>query len=629
MQAVTAVDSTDRTPWSDYVRTPVRAFLRTEASSAAVLLAAAVVALVWANADATSYDHFWAKALTISFGHHTISQTLQGWVNDGLMTFFFFVVGLEARREFDLGELRERQRLALPVIAGLAGMAVPAGIFLAINAGHSTAHGWGAAMSTDTAFTLGLLALVGPKFPDRLRAFVLTVLVVDDIAALVIIATVYPEDVNMDRLVEAIALWLVILVIRTLRVRGGLLYLTLGSGVWLLTYLSGVDPVVVGLSMGLLTVAYPAARPDLERATESFRLFREQPTGELARQARAQVQAALSPNERLSQLWHPWTSYVIVPLFALANTGIPLNATFLGNAFSSRVAMGIFIAYSVGKPVGISGAAWLVTTVSRGRLRPPVGWASVLGTGTSAGIGFTVSLLIASLAFHGTTLQYAKVGVLAAAVTSSLLSLFVFRSVQLLPTKQRAAALLGTSTAIVDLADPVDPDRDHIRGPSRSLVTMVEYGDLECPYCGQAEPIVRELLREHGDIRYVWRHLPLDDVHPHARMAAEATEAAGEQGAFWEMHDLLFAHQDALRRADLIGYAEELRLDVERFIDDLDKRSFARRVESDLDSAALSGVSGTPTFFVNGRRHQGAYDLASLTAVVKAERARAAMTTQS
>jgi protein-disulfide isomerase len=267
--------------------------------------------------------------------------------------------------------------------------------------------------------------------------------------------------------------------------------------------------------------------------------------------------------------------------------------------------------------------------VSRGRLRPPVGWASVLGTGTSAGIGFTVSLLIASLAFHGTTLQYAKVGVLAAAVTSSLLSLFVFRSVQLLPTKQRAAALLGTSTAIVDLADPVDPDRDHIRGPSRSLVTMVEYGDLECPYCGQAEPIVRELLREHGDIRYVWRHLPLDDVHPHARMAAEATEAAGEQGAFWEMHDLLFAHQDALRRADLIGYAEELRLDVERFIDDLDKRSFARRVESDLDSAALSGVSGTPTFFVNGRRHQGAYDLASLTAVVKAERARAAMTTQS
>ena len=623
MQAVTAQEAAGRTPWSDYVRTPVRAFLRTEASSAAILLVAAVVALVWVNADASSYDDFWHKALTIAVGHHTISQDLRGWINDGLMTFFFFVVGLEARREFDLGELRERQRLLLPVVAGLAGMAVPASIYVAINVGHSTVHGWGAAMSTDTAFTLGLLVLVGPKFPDRLRAFVLTVLVVDDIAALVIIATVYPEHVNTDRLVEAIALWLIVLIVRTMRIRGGLIYLSLGTGVWLLTYLSGVDPVVVGLSMGLLTIAYPAARSDLERATESFRLFREQPTGELARQARAQVQAALSPNERLSQLWHPWTSYVIVPLFAVANAGIPLNLNFLGDAFSSRVALGIFIAYTVGKPVGISGASWLVTTVSRGRLRPPVGWASVLGTGTSAGIGFTVSLLIASLAFHGTTLQYAKVGVLAAAVTSSLLSFVVFRSVQLLPPRRRATALLGTSTAIVDLADPVDPDRDHIRGPSQSLVTMVEYGDLECPYCGQAEPIVRELLREHGDITYVWRHLPLDDVHPHARMSAEASEAAGAQGAFWEMHDLLLVHQDAQRRADLIGYAEELGLDVERFVDDLDNRTFARRVESDLDGAALSGVSGTPTFFVNGRRHQGAYDLESLTAVVKAERARA------
>ena len=625
MQAVTTGDATGRTPWSDYVRTPVRAFLQTEASSAAILLVAAVIALIWANVDSTSYDDFWGKALTITVGDHSISQNLRGWVNDGLMTFFFFVVGLEARREFDLGELRERQRLTLPVIAGLAGMAVPAGIFLAINAGHGTTHGWGAAMSTDTAFTLGVLALVGPKFPDRLRAFVLTVLVVDDIAALVIIATVYPEHVNTHRLVEAIALWLIVLVIRTMRIRGGIIYLTLGACVWLLTYESGVDPVVVGLSMGLLTIAYPAARSDLERATESFRLFREQPTGQLARQARAQVQAALSPNERLSQLWHPWTSYVIVPLFALANTGIPLNPTFLGNAFTSRVAMGIFVAYTVGKPLGISSASWLVTKLSHGRLRPPVGWASVLGTGTSAGIGFTVSLLIASLAFHGTTLQYAKVGVLAAAVTSTLLSLLVFRAVDLLPVKQRAAALLGTSTAIVDLADPVDPDRDHIRGPSQSPVTMVEYGDLECPYCGQAEPIVRELLREHGDIRYVWRHLPLDDVHPHARMSAEATEAAGAQGAFWEMHDLLLVHQDALRRADLIAYADDLGLDVERFIDDLDNRTYARRVESDLDSAALSGVSGTPTFFVNGRRHQGAYDLASLKAAVKAERARAVL----
>src|SRR5438105_4841256 len=245
MQAVTVVDTSDRTPWSDYLRTPMRTFLRTEASSAAILLAAAVVALIWANVDSSSYDDLWGKSVTISLGRHAVSQDLRGWINDGLMTFFFFVVGLEARREFDLGELRERQRVALPFIAGLVGLAVPAGIYLAINAGHGHTHGWGAAMSSDTAFTLGLLALVGPKFPDRLRAFVLTVLVADDLVAPVIIATVYPRDVNVDRLVQAIALFLILFVVRTMHVRGGLIYFSVGAGVWLLTFLSGIDPVVV------------------------------------------------------------------------------------------------------------------------------------------------------------------------------------------------------------------------------------------------------------------------------------------------------------------------------------------------------------------------------------------------
>jgi protein-disulfide isomerase len=207
-----------------------------------------------------------------------------------------------------------------------------------------------------------------------------------------------------------------------------------------------------------------------------------------------------------------------------------------------------------------------------------------------------------------------------------LLSFVVFRAVELLPPRRRAMALLGMSDVIVDLADPVDPERDHMRGRLDAPITLVEYGDLECPYCNQAEPVVRELLRDFGDMRYVWRHLPLDDVHPHARLAAEATEAAGEQGAFWEMHDLLFEHQDALRKADLVRYAAELGLDVDRFVEDLSSRAFAGRVESDVDSADLSGVSGTPTFFVNGRRHHGAFDLKSLKAAVKAERARVAIT---
>ena len=195
----------------------------------------------------------------------------------------------------------------------------------------------------------------------------------------------------------------------------------------------------------------------------------------------------------------------------------------------------------------------------------------------------------------------------------------------MLPRRLRIRALLGTAEPIVDLAEPVDPERDHIRGPAEAPVTVVEYGDFECPYCGQAEPVMRELLADFGDVRYVWRHLPLTDVHPHAQAAAEAAEAAAAQGAFWEMHDLLLDHQDALRASDLIGYAEQLGLDVERFEDDLRKHAGAARIEEDVDSADLSGVSGTPTFFINGRRHYGAYDIETLSNAVRAARARAAI----
>jgi protein-disulfide isomerase len=248
---------------------------------------------------------------------------------------------------------------------------------------------------------------------------------------------------------------------------------------------------------------------------------------------------------------------------------------------------------------------------------------AVAGSGAIAGIGFTVSLLIASLAFSGTRLAQAKLGVLAAAVLSSMLAWLIFKAVRVLPPHWRAIAMLGRSDTIVDLADPVDPERDHIRGPADALVTLVEYGDLECPYCGRAEPVVRELLAGFGDLRYVWRHLPLTEVHPHAQLAAEATEAAGMQAAFWPMHDLLFEHQDQLTARDLPRYAAALGLDVDRFANDLRRHAGAGRVARDVDSADVSGVTGTPTFFVNGRRHHGAFDIDSLAASVRAARARA------
>jgi Na+/H+ antiporter NhaA len=613
------------TAWSGQLKTPLRQFLRTQTGSAAVLLAATVAALIWANVAPGGYQKVWGTQLSLQLGRLSVSHDLHVWVNSGLMTFFFFVVGLEARREFDLGELRERRRLAMPLLAGLGGMMVPVAIYLAANAGGPAAHGWGTAMSTDTAFALGMLALVGRKAPDRLRSFLLTFAVVDDLSALVIIAIFYSHQISVPALLAGLGMFAVVLAVRAAGVRRGLVYLVLGVAAWGAFMRSGVDPVVVGLVMGLLTQAYPAARGDLERASEQFRLFREQPTAELAREASTGLAASLSPNDRLQAVFHPWTSYLIVPLFALANAGIVISGPFLAQAFTSPVTLGILAAYVIGKPVGVAGGTALAGLISRGRLRPPVGWASLLGAGTIAGIGFTVSLLIASLAFTGPLLAEAKAGVLTAALCAAALTWLVFRLTGLLPKYARLRALLGTSPLIQDLAVPVDPRRDHLRGPLNAPVTVVEYGDFECPYCGRAEPAVRELLADFGDVRYVWRHLPLTDVHPHAQLAAEAAEAAAAQGAFWEMHDLLLDHQDELRPADLSRYAAQLGLDAARFGKDLGKRSGAGRVAEDVDSADLSGVSGTPTFFVNGQRHQGAYDIAALSAAVMAARARAAI----
>ena len=587
-----------------------------------MLLAAAVAALAWANIDLSSYESVWGTRLSIHVGGAGISQDLRGWVNSGLMTFFFFVVGLEVRREFDVGELRERRRLALPVLAGLGGMLVPIAIYLAFNGGGGSAHGWGVAMSTDTAFALGMLALVGPRFPDRLRGFMLTIVVVDDVLALLVIAFAYSGAVALGPLLIAAGVFGLVLVAHAGGIRHGLVYFVLAAVAWVALFESGVDPVVLGLAIGLITWASPAGRSELERATDLFRSFREQPTPELARSARVGLRAAVSPNARLMSLYHPWTSYVIVPLFALANVGIAIDGSFLSRAYSSPITLGILFAYVAGKPVGVTGTSWLVTRLSGGRLRPPVGWAATAGGGAIAGIGFTVSLLIASLAFHGVELEEAKLGVLSAALCASALTWLVFRATAMLPRRARLRALLGTSETLVDLAVPVDPARDHLRGPAEAAVTVVEYGDFECPYCGKAEPIVRELLVDFGDVRYVWRHLPLSDVHPNAQLAAEASEAAAARGVFWDLHDLLLDHQGELRLRDLVAYAEQLDLDLDRFQDELHRGTHAPRIEEDVDSADMSGVTGTPTFFINERRHDGAYDIETLSAAVRAAGAR-------
>jgi Na+/H+ antiporter NhaA len=622
------MSTSGRTAWARNLAAPVRDFLNTETAGATALLVATIAALAWANSPwPDSYDSVWTTELSVRLGGSGISHDLRQWVNEGLMTFYFLVVGLEAKRELDQGQLRERRRLAVPVLSALGGMAVPVAIYLALNAGGSGAHGWGAAMSTDTAFALGVLALVAPG-GTRLRVRLLTLAVVDDLIALIVIATAYTEHVDLAPLAVAAALFATLFALRFAPPEWrGRVAVIIGVAVWVALLKSGIDPVIAGLAVGLITSSYPPARVDLERVVERTRSFREQPTPELARSAQLAVQSAISPNDRLQHRLHPWTSFVIVPLFALANAGIHVNGSLLGDAISSPVTLGIFFGYVLGKPLGIVGATWLAWRSARGRLRLALSWPVLAAGGTVAGIGFTVSLLIASIAFDGRRLEEAKLGVLAAAVVSSLVAWGAFRLIAHLPAPVRARQLSGTAEELLDLSDDVDSARDHVRGSEQAPVTLVEYGDYQCPYCGQAEVVIRELHDSFGDdLRYVWRHLPLNDVHPNAQMAAEAAEAAGAQGTFWEFHDRLLTHQDELTPMDLGRHAEALGLDLDRFWDELRGHEHASRIADDVASADASGVAGTPSFFINGRRHEGAYDVQTLTAAVTAAGRRARLT---
>jgi Na+/H+ antiporter NhaA len=613
-----------RTAWARNLAAPVRDFLSTESGGAVVMLAATVVALVWANSPwSDSYESVWTTELSIRLGGDGITLDLREWVNQGLMTFYFLVVGLEAKRELDLGSLRERRRIAIPLLAAAVGMSLPVLIFLAFNAGGAGAGGWGVAMSTDTAFALGVLALVAPG-ATRLRLRLLTLVVIDDLVALVVIATVYSEHVSLGPLALAFGFFAFLLALRYAPVAWRApAAAVVGVAVWVALYESGIDPVIAGLAVGLVTSAYPPARTDLERVTELTRSFREQPTPELARSAQLGVASAISANDRLQYRLHPWTSFVIVPLFALANAGIHVDGALLADAVTSPITLGIIFGYVIGKPLGVIAGTWLA---SRAVFRGPqlsISWPSIVGGGAVAGIGFTVALLIASHAFEGQQLAEAKLGVLGAAILASLVSWGVFRAIARLPESVRARQISGTADDMLDLADDVDPERDHIRGSADAPVTLIEYGDYQCPYCGQAEVVIRELLENFGDeLRYVWRHLPLNDVHPNAQMAAEAAEAAAAQGAFWGMHDVLLADQDGLMPFDLRRHAQELGLDVDRFEDELHRRAYLERVTEDVASADASGVAGTPTFFINGSRHHGGYDVTTLAAAVRAARAR-------
>ena len=354
-----------RTAWARNLQTPLRIFLRTETGSAAVLLAMAVAALAWVNIDASSYTALWGARLSVRLAGAGVSLDLREWVNSGLMTFFFFVFGLEARREFDMGELRERARLALPVAAGVGGLVIPVVIYLAANAGSPAAHGWGAAMSTDSAFALGTLALTGPRFPDRVRAFLLSVAVVDDLVSLVVIGVAYSKAVTAVPLAVAAGIFAVILLLRRAGIRYGIVYALLGIVAWVAVLKSGVDPVVVGLVLGRRPS--PTRRPG---PTWSVPATCSAASGNSPPPAWRSQRGPGSP-PRCPRMSGSSSSTIPGPATSSSRCsrsptpGIVINGAFLARAYTSPITLGILIGYVAGKPVGITGASWLLTREPR------------------------------------------------------------------------------------------------------------------------------------------------------------------------------------------------------------------------------------------------------------------------
>ncbi|WP_165063354.1 Na+/H+ antiporter NhaA [Marisediminicola senii] len=572
---------------------------------ALILLVATAIAIIWANALPTSYEALWDTHLTVGVGDIQLDFTLHAMVNDALMAVFFFTVGLEVRREFAIGELTSWSRAVVPVVAAIAGLVIPALLFLFIARDSGHAGAWGIVISTDTAFLVGALALIGPRVPGRLRVFLLALAVVDDIGALSIIALVYTEGFTpMPLVVAAIGLVGVYLT-RYLRGGRGPVYATLAIIVWFAFLASGVHPTLAGVAIALLVPVYRPDRRDVEHALELARTFRQSPNTEFARAAANSLRESISINERLQSSYAPFVAYVILPLFALANAGVMVTPEILAAAIRSPLTWGIVVGLVVGKFVGVFGAAAALRALRVGEFGAGLRLDRVAGGAALCGIGFTISLFIVDIAIDDASAQNeARVGVLAASVIALLLATLIFRLVDMI----RPAHETGLT-----LARPVDPARDHVYGAVDAPFTIVEYGDFQCGFCLKASGSIQEVYEQLGDrLRYVWRHAPLPDVHPNAVAGAEASEAAALQGMFFEFERGLFADQENQRPSDIVRLAERLGLDVERFERDLRSPDVTSRVQDDIFDAEAMGITSVPTLFINGRRHRGNYDAQSL-----------------
>ncbi|AXE39938.1 Na+/H+ antiporter NhaA [Acidipropionibacterium virtanenii] len=581
----------------------IHRWLTNDVYAAVALALATVAALVWANVG-SSYETFWHSHFGFILGSLDFELTLHEWVDEGIMAIFFFMVGLDVRRDLALGELRSKRRAVLPVAAALGGLIVPAALFLIIEGGAETASAWGTVISTDTAFAVGMLAVVAPRNAPRLRVFLLALAVIDDIAALTVIAVFYTTDLNLLALALAgvglIGVWL----LERANVWRVGPYLMLAIYTWGCFFASGVHATLAGVLIALLMPVYPLRRSDLQTASQVFDLFHQAPQPDMAKRAREALTSTVPMNQRLSSAIAPYVNYLVVPLFALANAGVALSGDALSSAFTSRLTWGIIAGLVAGKAIGITAASMLVLKLSPGSRLPGLDGPRIAGVGALSGMGFTISLLVAGMALDDpTAVDQARVGVIAASLLALGLSWVIFH------LSKKFKPLPPPSDA--HLARDVDPEADHIRGPVDAPATLVVYASMNYTYRRQTAIAISQTRAALGDqLRVVLRHAADSD---NAVTGALALEAAGAQGKFWQMHDEMLGIRGPLDFDLVHDAAERIGLDVGRFERRIERQTDRERVDDDGLDLAGSELSEKPVIYLDGERVSTAANSLTLT----------------
>ncbi|APH43757.1 Na+/H+ antiporter NhaA [Microbacterium sp. 1.5R] len=587
-------------------RSPRRSTPAPEAVAAALLVIATIVALLWANMDDSTYQSVWHTWLGVEIGDLQWGMDLRHLINDGLMTFFFALITLEVRRELEFGELHDWRKAAVPVAAAAAGILVPAAIYLTVTAGTPEASGWGTVVSTDTAFVLGLLALLGRGLPPAVRVFLVTLAVADDIGALAVIAVAYTDELSISALVIAMLGLGAIAACRWWGVWRGAPYLVLSVVVWLATLASGVHATLAGVAIALLLPVFEARDDRVGEARRLMTAFAQSPSAAYARDAEEGLQRAISVNDRAHRLLSPYVNLAVLPLFALANAGVRVDATTIAEAARSPLTWGIVAALVLGKPIAVIGTVFAISRIRPGLLPAGVAMRHVVAVGLLSGVGFTLSLFIAELAFaDADTLQLAHLAILVASLVAVIAG---GTTLVVLERMQRR----GPSSETV-LPRAVDADREHTIGPDDAPLSLVEYGDLSADFDIARTGVLAELRARFGEeLQYTFRHASSVVDGTIGYDAALASEAAARQGRFGPFREALSAASTPVTAQDIRNAASHAGVNIRLFDQERVQTPARERVRRDVDEARRADLRRVPTLFIGGRLYQGSTDARSL-----------------